>query len=256
MSLGVPTKVLIVDDSKNSLIALKAAISDLPVEILLAESGEQALRVVLAHRLAAVVLDVQMPGLDGFTVASLIRERPKYEKTPILFLTGLSEQKDISKGYALGAVDYLIKPVVPEILRAKISVFCDLYEKTVAVERQTEKLEYYELHILKGISGNRESVPFSTTQESLWYVEYLKKFLSASNPALVIEIADDLFARNISGKQLVDIHLDSIKRITQTLDKPAHREVVHHARLLVIGVLAHLTDLYRSKRNLDEIKAS
>lgn len=133
--------ILLVDDSQHNLLALEAILEGLGQNLVLASSGEEALKCLLKQDFAAILLDVQMPILDGFETAALIRERQKSKHTPIIFLTAFSNSDSlISKGYALGAVDYLLKPIVPEILRAKVAVFIDLYKKTQQLKRQAKDL--------------------------------------------------------------------------------------------------------------------
>ena len=254
MKLRTDTKVLVVDDSKDSLFALKTTIESLGIQVLMAQSGEQALREALQHRLAAIILDVRMPGLDGFSVAKLVRQRPKYEKTPIIFLTALSEQKDIVKGYNLGAVDYLIKPIVPEILRAKVTIFCELFEKTMALEHHAGLLEK-EVVVLRGFSSVVVSERNNVFEFVHWYVSCLKKFLLDRDSCLAADIAHECFLRKLSGKQLVEIHLEALNTLAERLGELAYQELVHDARLLLIAVMAHMVDLLGAHKRLDDISS-
>ncbi|MBL8955411.1 MAG: response regulator [Myxococcaceae bacterium] len=141
----VPASVLIVDDRMANLIALEAVLAPLRVDVVKATSGEEALWKLLDREFALVLLDVQMPGMDGFRVASLVRERPSTRALPIIFLTALSrEPENIFKGYEHGAVDYLVKPFDANVLRSKVSVFVELYRKTKLVEQQGELLRLQE----------------------------------------------------------------------------------------------------------------
>ncbi|MFN2441869.1 MAG: response regulator, partial [Thermoanaerobaculia bacterium] len=134
--------ILLVDDQPNNLIALEAMLSDLEVTSVRAESGTQALKRLLDQDFAVILLDVQMPGLDGFETANLIRKREKSRHTPIIFVTALSRnESNVFQGYSVGAVDYLFKPIVPEILRSKVQVFVELFRKTRELKRQTAQLE-------------------------------------------------------------------------------------------------------------------
>jgi signal transduction histidine kinase len=121
------TSVLLVDDNEANLLTYEAILEDLHLNLVKAHSGSQALRHVFNEDFATIILDVQMPEIDGFEVAATIRKRRKSKMTPILFVTAVfPDQAHISKGYSLGAVDYLVKPFMPEILRGKISVFVEL----------------------------------------------------------------------------------------------------------------------------------
>jgi len=129
--------VLIVEDDPQLLRALQELLDAPDRNIVVAQSGEDALRFVLKFDFAVTLLDVKMSGMDGFATARIIRSRPGSRNTPIIFLTG-SDQDAISRfrGYEVGAVDYLVKPVVPEILKAKVSVFIDLYRHNKALIRE------------------------------------------------------------------------------------------------------------------------
>ncbi|HEY9872100.1 MAG TPA: response regulator [Candidatus Obscuribacterales bacterium] len=133
--------VLLVDDHPENLLALEAILSRLGQNLVQAPSGEEALRCLLNQDFAVILLDVQMPGMDGFETAELIRSRERSRHTPIIFLTAFSSNdKVVSKGYSLGAVDYLHKPIEPEILLSKVTVFVDLFNKTEEVKRQATQL--------------------------------------------------------------------------------------------------------------------
>jgi signal transduction histidine kinase len=131
---GWKADILLVDDEARNLLALKALLEPLGQNLLTAQSGEDALRLVLGHNPAVIVLDVRMPGMDGFETARMIRGRERSRHIPIIFLTGVSREMDSAfRGYEVGAVDYLMKPVVPEVLRSKVSVFVDLHRKNAAL---------------------------------------------------------------------------------------------------------------------------
>lgn len=132
--------ILLVDDRPDKLLAHEAILSDLGENLVRANSGAEALRRLLQQDFAVILLDVNMPLMDGFETAALIRQRPRSETTPIIFISAVNDTENhVSRGYSLGAVDYILTPVVPEILRAKIAVFVDLYRKTEQVKRQAEE---------------------------------------------------------------------------------------------------------------------
>lgn len=133
--------VLLVDDRPENLMALEAILEKMGQNLVKAHSGQEALRCLLEQDFAAILLDVQMPGMDGFETATLIRQREKSRSTPILFLTAFSTSDTLRfKGYSLGAVDYILKPIEPEILASKVGVFVELYQKNAALKRQTAQL--------------------------------------------------------------------------------------------------------------------
>jgi len=134
--------ILIVDDRHDKMLAYETILSDLKENIVCARSGKEALRRLLKEDFAVILLDVNMPGMDGFETAALIRQRPRSETTPIIFISAVNDtETHVSRGYSIGAVDYILTPVVPEILRAKIAVFVDLFKKTEQVKRQAEERE-------------------------------------------------------------------------------------------------------------------
>jgi PAS domain S-box-containing protein len=133
--------ILMVDDRADKLLALESIIAELGQNIVQARSGKEALRSLLHQDFAVILLDVNMPGLDGFDTAALIRQRKRSEHTPIIFITAINDTENhVSRGYSLGAVDYILTPVLPEVLRTKVSVFVELYKKTEQVRRQAERL--------------------------------------------------------------------------------------------------------------------
>jgi PAS domain S-box-containing protein len=133
--------ILLVDDRPDKLMALEAVLADLGQKLVKATSGKDALKAILKQDFAVILLDVNMPGMDGFETAALIRQRKKSEKTPIIFFTALSDtDTHVTRGYSLGAVDYLRIPVEPDILRAKVAAFVDLYKKTEKVKQQAEMM--------------------------------------------------------------------------------------------------------------------
>jgi PAS domain S-box-containing protein len=134
-------KILLVDDQPNNLLALNAMLEPLGQEVVQASSGKEALRYLLRDEFALVLLDVQMPVLDGYEVAELVRAREKSRAVPIIFLTAIHrDQRLVARAYTVGAVDYILKPIEPEILRSKVSVFIELHQKGQIIARQAEEL--------------------------------------------------------------------------------------------------------------------
>jgi hypothetical protein len=137
-----PVKILLVDDQADNLLSAGAVLETLGEEVVKAESGREALRHLLDNDFAVIVLDVMMPEMDGFETAALIRQRERSRHTPIIFLTALGRSEEhIKQGYVLGAVDYLGKPFVPEILRTKVGVFVELHRKSGLLAHQSKLLE-------------------------------------------------------------------------------------------------------------------
>ncbi|BAY93056.1 MULTISPECIES: hybrid sensor histidine kinase/response regulator [unclassified Tolypothrix] len=141
MPSELPVNILLVDDHSENLLALEAILQGLGQNLVRATSGAQALRCLLNQDFAVILLDVQMPEMDGFETATLIRQRERSRHTPIIFLTAFSTNDSmVFKGYSLGAVDYLFKPIEPEILKSKVAAFVDLFQKTAKIERQANQL--------------------------------------------------------------------------------------------------------------------
>jgi len=135
------TDILIVDDREDKLLALEAALISLGQRIVKARSGKEALRRLLRQQFAVILLDVSMPVMDGFETAALIRQRLSSEHTPIIFITAIGgSENHITRGYSLGAVDYIMAPIMPEVLRTKVSVFVELHRNTETIRRQAERL--------------------------------------------------------------------------------------------------------------------
>jgi signal transduction histidine kinase/DNA-binding response OmpR family regulator len=139
MSDAEKTKILIVDDLPEKLLVYRVILEELGQELVAARSGAEALKQVLLHDFAVILLDVNMPDMDGFETAALIRRRKRSAHTPIIFVTAFADEVRAAEGYARGAVDYILAPVVPEVLRAKVQVFVDLFRMTAQVRRQAEE---------------------------------------------------------------------------------------------------------------------
>jgi signal transduction histidine kinase len=137
--------ILMVDDQPENLVALEAMLEGLGQNLVAARSGRDALRALLTMDAAVVLLDVKMPDMDGFETAELIRSRERTRNTPIIFLTAADRNETLAlRGYAVGAVDYLIKPVVPELVRSKVAVFVELAKKSQQLHRQADQLRQSE----------------------------------------------------------------------------------------------------------------
>lgn len=140
-AMAEEVKILMVDDSPDKLLAMESVLDGLGPKLVKAYSGEEALRILLKQDFALILLDVNMPGMDGFETASLIRKRRSLEHIPIIFVTALSTtDADVFKGYQFGAVDYILTPIVPEILRTKVGVFIELWKQRRELQARAEAL--------------------------------------------------------------------------------------------------------------------
>jgi signal transduction histidine kinase len=142
-------RILLVDDEPKSLYALQQLLAPLGDELITAQSGEEALKQALKHDFAVILLDVRMPGIDGFETAQMIRGRERSRLTPIIFLTAAAdEMASMFRGYEVGAVDYLMKPVVPEVLTSKVAVFVELHRKSERLRESEDKLRRLAAHLI------------------------------------------------------------------------------------------------------------
>ena len=136
--------ILLVDDRDENLVALEAILSSLDQNMIRARSGDEALRALLTNEFAVILLDIVMPGMDGFEIARAIKRRRKTREVPIIFLTAVDAGPDYAfRGYAAGAVDYISKPFDPWVLRTKVSVFVELHRKNQQLREQSELLRTF-----------------------------------------------------------------------------------------------------------------
>src|SRR6185312_10706836 len=134
--------ILLVDDQPAKLLSYEVVLRDLDENLIQARSATEALQVLLKNDIAVVLVDVCMPDLDGFELAAMIREHPRFQRTAIIFISAvLLTDADYLRGYEMGGVDYVPVPVVPELLRAKVRVFAELYRKTSQLKKLNEELE-------------------------------------------------------------------------------------------------------------------
>jgi CheY-like chemotaxis protein len=183
----VPQKarILLVDDRAENLIALEAILASLNQQLVPVRSGEAALKALLSEEFAVILLDVVMPGMDGFETAAHIKRRAKTHDVPIIFLTAAGAEPDHAfRGYAAGAVDYIAKPFDPWVLRAKVAVFVDLYMKNRQLRQQAELLRKQ----AESVAGDASSGVLSELSKRLSAVEVTLAELS-SLPSVKAESA-------------------------------------------------------------------
>src|SRR5262245_29668151 len=148
--------ILVVDDRREDLLVIESILGDRGYNLVTASSASAALRKVLEHDFAAILLDVRMPDMDGFELAAFIKQRERSRLTPIIFLTAAgAEVGSIYRAYSVGAVDYLMKPLDPDVLRAKVAIFAELFRKDQRIHEQAEQLRASELARLKVINDRR-----------------------------------------------------------------------------------------------------
>ncbi len=203
MENKITPKILIVDDRPENLLVLESLLEGPELEIVRAESGNEALALMLEHEFALVLLDVQMPVMDGFETAEIMRSNEKNMYIPIIFVTAISqEQKYVFKGYEKGAVDYLFKPLDENILKSKVTVFLDLY-------RQRKVLEDTVAHLAR---ANQQLIQ---QQKSVIEEERLKLLLQMAG-ATADEMNQPMTAL-LGGLELMDEHLDSPKLLREDI---------------------------------------
>jgi signal transduction histidine kinase len=161
---GEKVNILIVDDTPGKLVAHEAVLADLDENIVKAGCGREALELLLKRDFAVILLDVNMPEMDGFETAALVRQRPRYEHTPIIFITAYNTTDlDRLKGYDIGAADYIFLPVIPEVLKAKVRVFVELARQRRIIERQAQALavqtesQQAQIHLIQELNGRLRS---------------------------------------------------------------------------------------------------
>ena len=170
-------EILLVDDRPENLLALEAILEPLGQRLVRAHSGEEALRMLLTHDFAVVLLDVQMPGMSGFETAQLIKSRERTRYIPIIFLTAISKEEDyVFRGYQVGAVDYISKPFQPDVLRAKVAVFVDLHLKQKRLAEQESMLR----------EGERRMTELRHMREMLHSEARFREIVNTAMDAIVI----------------------------------------------------------------------
>src|SRR5262245_41225074 len=178
MSADDKVNILLVDDQAGKLLSYEVILRQLGENLLKATSGREALELLLRTEIAVILVDVCMPDLDGFQLAAMIREHPRFKKTAMIFISAIHlSEMDRLRGYEMGAVDYVPVPVVPEVLRAKVKIFAELYRKTRELEQlnaelerrvtaRTHELEASNVELLK--SERRRSIALAAGMMGSW----------------------------------------------------------------------------------------
>ncbi|MEX0772731.1 MAG: histidine kinase dimerization/phosphoacceptor domain -containing protein [Balneolales bacterium] len=219
------TNILLIDDDEQKHFLIKNILEDSSLNLITCTSGEDGLRQLLKEEFAVILLDVNMPGMDGFETAQLIRNRPKTKYTPIIFITAYDHtDMDVVAGYSIGAVDFIFSPIKREILKAKIMAFVDLYRKTQQIEYQKTELEELRDHleetVAKRTSALEAEIAIRKTAEkkikdSLVEKEVLLAEIHhrVKNNLAIVSALLRLEMKNIKEKKLQDILDSSMSRI-------------------------------------------
>lgn len=209
-----PADILIVDDHTENLISMEAVLASPDVRLVLSRSGPEALRAVLEHDFALILLDVQMPGMDGFETAELIRQRERSRHTPIIFVTAINKsERNMFQGYSFGAVDYIFKPFMPEVLKSKVDVFVTIHRMTSELQRQKDQLERVNQEFetfSRAISGDLQAAlsRITTLSETFATVPEQRRNDVLGLKGLLASLAD--FSKTGSVDQTVPLPLDVV----------------------------------------------
>jgi signal transduction histidine kinase len=207
--------ILLVDDEPKSLYALQQLLSTLKQNLMIAQSGEEALRLALKNDFAVILLDVRMPGIDGFETARLIRSRERSRLTPIIFLTAAAdEMASMFRGYEVGAVDYLMKPVVPEVLKSKVAVFVELHRKSERLRESEDKLRRLAAHLISVREEERAHIAREIHDELGQVLTGLKMEVGWLAKRLVDK---DLVDKTDSMGKLIDSTVQTVRKIATGL---------------------------------------
>ncbi len=223
--------ILLVDDDATKRFAMKAILAPLGQNVVEAASGPDALRQLLKQDFAVILLDVRMPGMDGFEAAHLIRQRPRSELTPIIFVTALDRaETDMGRGYDLGAVDFVFAPVVPTIMRAKVTVFVDLYKGQQELRRyrtQLERLVQERTTALTAINRELEAFSYSVSHDLraplLSFNGLNRTLLDDYGDALDPRAKDYLQRMRIASERMTSV-FDGLQTLFRLTSGEIHRE--------------------------------
>jgi signal transduction histidine kinase len=227
VSLDGKVKILLVDDRVENLLALEAILEPLGQTMVRAQSGEEALKCVLQHDFAVILLDVQMPEMNGFDVAQIIKSREKSRYIPIIFLSAINKEDSyVFKGYSMGAVDYVFKPFNPDVLRSKVAVFVDLYLKQEQLKQQSELLAESERREL----------------ELQHRAEMLES--EAISAAQLSELNNQLHSRQMELEQAMGVRNRFYASMSHELRTPINA-VIGYSTLLIDNIYGPLNDKQR-----------
>jgi diguanylate cyclase (GGDEF)-like protein len=223
--------ILVVDDNPAKRLALVSVLESLDQNLVLAGSGQDALRLLLSHDYAVILLDVKMPDMDGLETAKLIRSRERSKHTPIIFVTSyVQEEMDLLQGYSLGAVDFVFTPIIPDILRAKVSVFVDVYHKTQIIKRYGQQLETLVEERTSALKA--EIAEHVLTQERLHHLAHHDALTGVPNRLLFVDHLQQALERSQWHERVVAVlflDADRFKLVNDTMGHEAGDRLLKEA---------------------------
>jgi PAS domain S-box-containing protein len=259
-------KILLVDDSAENLISLEAALEGLGQIVVTARSGKDALRHLLDSDFAAILLDVKMPEMDGFQTAELIRARKRSRHTPILFLTAYKSDEHLFRGYDMGAVDFLFKPIVPEILRSKVSVFVELSRHSALLQHQTAVLTKAEQKFRSLLEAAPDAIIISSEEGRINLVNSQAEILTGYPREELIDrdirsivpdwCVDSLSHPRLSTSQAAGLPNERQIRPKGSAEFPIEinlKPLQTEEGLLVISAIRDITERKRAEREIREL---
>jgi CheY-like chemotaxis protein len=272
LSAGERACVLIVDDTPAKLMSLSAIVSSMKLDAVTATSGSEALRKLLKQDFAVILLDVRMPVMDGYETAQLIRSRPRSAYTPIIFITAeaMGDEERV-RGYGLGAVDWMLSPIMPEILMAKIKVFTDLFYLNRIAQRQAEELQAHNdrlgqelksmAQILQPVGSSEKAMPSKVRNEI--NSEVLSKIMVSYRDLLeqavkrqthkeeydisgaLRAIAEEMALLDAGPRDVVVMHNQALKPRFDSIKSEAKNTYFEEARLMVLELMGYLARCYQ-----------
>ncbi|MEX0929673.1 MAG: histidine kinase dimerization/phosphoacceptor domain -containing protein [Balneolales bacterium] len=222
--------ILLIDDNKEKLIAIRSILDMPDLNLIECNSGAEGLKQLLRHEFALILLDVNMPGMDGFETARWIRENPPTELTPIIFFTGYSsDEMDVATGYGQGAVDFIFTPIRPIVLRTKVQAFVDLYKKTKKIEQQKNEVEQLRDHLEEMVAKRTHALETSLKEKEILLSEIHHR---VKNNLAVVSALLELEMDHLKDDKVKEILVNSVSRVKSM--------AIIHEKLYDAGNFSHL----------------
>lgn len=239
--------ILLVDDLKENLMSLKYLLNEPDYHLITATSGKQALKHIMNNDFALIILDIQMPEMDGFELARLIKRNENTKDIPIICVSAFhTDEKDIAKGYEIGALDYLNKPINPKLLQSKVALYVNLYKKTETIKRQFYKpdkskksdkitvFKAHDSHIQQLLPEYKELIV-----RYVRAVRFKKEMPSAHVEVMAKKISDS----KLKAKEIIHLHLQVLEEVTKPLLPSNENAFALDARLLLLELMGTICDL-------------